>query len=814
MRRVLVLLLTAVSWVITIVPSVGADVRLRVGVYQNAPKIFHDESGRVQGFWPDLIEAIAAKEEWAIEYVTCEWEKCLELLEKGDLDAMPDVAHSATRAVRFTFGKEVVFHSWSQLFHKPDKSIFSILDLSGLRVAALSGSIQEEHLAQRFRELGISSHFVHVSSLKTALSAVKDGTADLGVVNRFFGARLAADYGLVPSGIIVAPSAVLFAFAPGTSSRIIDGFDEAIARLKLDGGSVLSKGLAQLTNPKASTFIPQPVYWATGVGLLFLSLSFGSTLILRRVVARRTQELRDEIREHTAAEKALRDSEERYRLLLDSSGEAIYGVDLYGNCTFANPASLRMLGYHNKQELLGRNMHELIHHTRPDGSPYPEQECRIYQAYRENKGTHVVDEVLWRADGSSFPAEYRSHPLYKEGQVIGSVVAFVDISERQQAEEVLRRTQKMDAIGQLSGGIAHDFNNQLGVVIGYLDYLNRYFPEDEKPHRWVETATKATLRCMSLTRQLLAFSSRQSEKKVVVDLNKELKEMENMITRSVTPEIDVHYALVADLDSVSIDPGEFQDAILNLVINARSAMQGSGKLLIETSNKYLDADYATLNPGVEPGDYLQLILSDTGVGMDKETMAQIFEPFFTTKTTGTGLGLTMVYGFVKRYGGNIEVSSEPGMGSAFRINLPCSTVSKSTPLVEDSGTDVLPIGCETILIVDDEEDLLRLADLYLSGQGYHTLLAKDAAQALEMLATEEKIDLLFSDVVMPGGMNGYELVQHATEQNPGLKVLLTSGFTDKTAVNSSLTRFAAHLLKKPYRKDDLALRIRLVLDEA
>jgi len=314
MMHALVLVLAAVGWAISIVPAVGADITLRVGAYQNAPKISHDESGQVQGFWPDLIEAIVAKKGWATEYVTCEWAKCLEMLENGDLDMMPDVAYSVTRAARFSFGKEIVFHSWSQLFHKPGKNISGILDLSGLRIAALSGSIQEERLVQQLKEFGISSRFVQVNSLKAALSAVKEGIADLGAVNRFSGARLAPEFGLIPSGVVVAPSAVLFAFSPTTSSRIIAEFDEAIAGLKLDGGSILYEGLAKLSTSNTRTIIPRSVYWGIGVGLLFLVFSFGSILLLRRVVANRTRELREEIRERKEVEKALRDSEERYRL--------------------------------------------------------------------------------------------------------------------------------------------------------------------------------------------------------------------------------------------------------------------------------------------------------------------------------------------------------------------------------------------------------------------------------------------------------------------------------------------------------------------
>ncbi|HED13723.1 MAG TPA: PAS domain S-box protein [Gammaproteobacteria bacterium] len=418
-----------------------------------------------------------------------------------------------------------------------------------------------------------------------------------------------------------------------------------------------------------------------------------------------------------------------------------------------------------------------------------------------------------RKDGSLYPVEV--HLQLSSFESVAAFVAIIlDITERRQAENVLRRSQKMEAIGQLSGGIAHDFNNQLGVIIGYLDFLKKHTTNDEKPHLWVDTATKATLRCMDLTRQLLAFSRRQITEKTVVDLNATLKELETMIARSVTPEVKLQYFLADDLWSTEIDPGEFQDAVLNLVINARDAMPGGGMLLVETTNKHLDAGYATLNPGVEPGDYVQLMLSDTGMGMSVETLEHVFEPFFTTKPEGkgTGLGMAMVYGFVKRYGGYIKVYSEPGVGTTIRLYLPRSTASEATVIANNVNEAELSTGCESILIVDDEVDLLALADRYLTDLGYRTLQAENAAQALEILRGAEQIDLLFSDVVMPGGMNGYELAQRATEQRPDLKVLLTSGFTAETIAHNGLARFSAHLLSKPYRKDDLAQRIRFVLD--
>ena len=453
---------------------------------------------------------------------------------------------------------------------------------------------------------------------------------------------------------------------------------------------------------------------------------------------------------------------------------------------------------------------EIIH---PDDR---EQVNTAYMESVENKTPYRIDHRIQISDGTTKHVQERGKTFYDaEGHPVRSVGTVQDVTERVSMEEALRRSQKMDAIGQLSGGIAHDFNNQLGVVIGYLDFLRNHLSGDEKPRQWVDIAIKSTLRCMDLTRQLLTFSRHQAKDKSVVDLNVTLNELETMIARSVTPEVEVQYFLTNKLWQTEIDPGEFQDVILNLVINARDAMPGGGKLLIETSNKYLDAGYIACNPGVAPGDYVQLMLSDTGSGMDKETMEHIFEPFFTTKPKGkgTGLGMAMVYGFAKRYGGNIKVYSEPGVGTTVRLYLPRTKVSKSAAAIENIHEAELPTGSETILIVDDEVDLLQLAGHYLSALGYQTHLAGNTQQALAILERDEQIDLLFSDVVMPGGMNGYELAQQATQQRPGLKVLLTSGFTSKTIAHNGLARFSAHLLSKPYRKADLARQIRIVLDE-
>ncbi len=508
----------------------------------------------------------------------------------------------------------------------------------------------------------------------------------------------------------------------------------------------------------------------------------------------------------------IKKAEEQLRIqatALQVAGNGILITDQNGRIQWVNDAFTNLTGY-SPDEVIGKTPDIL-----KSGKHGPDFYRNIWQT--------ILDKQIWhgelinrRKSGELYTEEQTISSVYDEhGKITHFIAIKQDITERQQTEEALRRSQKMEAIGQLSGGIAHDFNNQLGVILGYLDFLKTLYSKDEKPHKWVETATKAALRCTDLTRQLLAFSRRQSVEKQVTNLNTSLQELETMIARSLTPEVEVKYFLADDLWSTEINTGEFQDVILNLAINARDAMPGGGELLIETSNVYLDAASAELDYGAKTGDYVQLMLSDTGTGMDEETLEHVFEPFFTTKPKdkGTGLGMAMVYGFVKRYQGHIKIYSETGTGTTMHLYLPRCNTSKPVVITSIDEQTKLLGGSESILIVDDEVDLLQLARQHLNNLGYQTRTAENAAQALKILAEDGSIDLLFSDVVMPGGTNGYELAQKATELKPELKVLLTSGYASKMIDQAMLSRFSSHLLSKPYRKAEMAQRIRLVLDE-
>lgn len=555
-----------------------------------------------------------------------------------------------------------------------------------------------------------------------------------------------------------------------------------------------------------------PLGW---MGLIFLLRPLSGRMLIHVDTLQQEITAKEEaIKELDQAEKKLLAEKEQLNVTLHSIGDAVITTDLDGCIVLMNKIAEQLTGW-NYQQATGQPLHTVFNII--SGETRVPCDNPVDKVLISKKVVGLANHtVLVSKKGTEYQIADSGAPIMNQkGEILGVVLVFRDVTRQYQTEETLRRSHKMEAIGQLSGGIAHDFNNQLGIVIGYLDFLEGYAADDEKPRKWVENAARAAQRCVDLTRQLLVFSRRKSGETSVVDINAILRELEVMIARSVTPEVEVEYFLVDDLWPTQINSGEFQDVILNLVINARDAMPEGGKLLIETSNKYLDADYTELNPELKTGDYIQLMISDTGTGMDKKTLDHVFEPFFTTKPEGkgTGLGMAMVYGFLKRYGGDIRIYSELGLGSTMRLYLPRSTTDEVITVINNNHQGALPTGSETILLVDDEIDLLQLAEQYLMDLGYRTCTAERASQALKILAEDKEIDLLFSDVVMPGGINGYELAERATQQHAGLKVLLTSGFTSKTMTHNGLERFAVHLLNKPYRKADLAQRIRQVLDD-
>ena len=498
-------------------------------------------------------------------------------------------------------------------------------------------------------------------------------------------------------------------------------------------------------------------------------------------------------------------SQARYRQVVDLIQEAIW-IHVDGKIVYVNPYAVRMFGAESADDLIGRPVMSMIH---------PEDRARAGDRTRtlteERAAVPLTEMRMLRLDGKTMIVWLHATPFLQDGKA-HVLAAGRDVTAQREAEAQLHQALKMESVGQLTGGVAHDFNNLLTVVIGSLDDVRGRAPEDLQPS--IDSALKAAERGAALIRQMLAFSRRQMLNPQRFNLGDLTRGMEDLLRRTLGDDIEIDMRISPDLWDAMADKGQVENALLNLSINARDAMPAGGKLTIETGNVRLDDDYAAQNAEVVQGDYVMLAVTDTGTGMPPEVIERAFEPFFTTKGVGkgSGLGLSMIYGFAKQSRGHLKIYSEVGHGTTVRLYLPrehAEATVEAAPVVARSDQ---PSGGEWILVVEDDDLVRGLTVSQLRHLGYRVIEAADGPQAQKILDGNQAIDLLFTDVVMPGGMTGRQLAEVAQRRRPTLKTLYTSGYTENSIIHQGKLDPGVHFLSKPFRRQELALKVREVLD--
>jgi PAS domain S-box-containing protein len=481
--------------------------------------------------------------------------------------------------------------------------------------------------------------------------------------------------------------------------------------------------------------------------------------------------------------------------IFETSLDLILVVDRRGTLARVSPSSMNILGY-SPDEMAGRSAKEFLYHEDLDNTRAEMRLARHGRQMRNFECRYV------HRDGHAVPLAWAGVWSEPEGQYffIGR-----DITDRKQAEERLRQSQKMEAIGQLTGGMAHDFNNLLGVIIGNLDLLRSDGELTNRSEELLREAIEAATLGADLTRRLLAFARRQQLEPKPIAINALVAGIVGLLRRTLGEDIPIVVDFDEEVWPIHADPPQLEAALVNLATNARDAMPRGGRLTIATRNRHLDADYAAMHSDLVAQDYAMLEVSDTGDGIAPDVMSRIFEPFFTTKEPGkgSGLGLSMVFGFMKQSGGHINVYSEVGSGTTFRLYLPrYRAIVSAEPVKEPVALG--SAGGETILVVEDNRSMRLVVQRQLVALGFRVLAADSAAAALALLANEP-IDLLFSDIVMPGEMSGFDLARQVAERWPAVKIVLTSGFPE-AKLNGRVGAIGApvRILTKPYRKDDLA----------
>lgn len=528
--------------------------------------------------------------------------------------------------------------------------------------------------------------------------------------------------------------------------------------------------------------------------------------------------LENRVSERTAE---LQISENKLKAIINNATAIIYMKDEQGRYTLVNDRFCQLFCMNDK-DVVGLDDYDIFPAEFAEDYRKNDLDVFVHGVPVEREENALIDNKEYTFISVKFPMKDVNNKTVAVCGISTDITHLKQIEiDRLKLETQLRHVQKMDAVGQLTGGIAHDFNNILNIIYGNLELLESRISNDNIAMERLEKAMKGTLRGADITRKLLNFSRKDAYEVRLVSVNKFIQNIEDLIAKSLTAKIKVEIQLAENLWPVSLDPGDLEDALLNLAINSRDAMPDGGTLVIETANKYLDERYVERNPESKSGDFVMISVSDTGTGFTEENKEKAFEPFFTTKGPGkgTGLGLSMVYGFVQRSGGHLKIYSEAGVGSTIRFYLPRVHVREHVSDINRKNDYKMPVGSETVLVVDDEEGLLDVAVSYLQDLGYKTFSASNGADALKIIRENRDLDLLFSDIIMLGSMDGYQLARAAHGENPALKILLASGFTKKreeylNGESRYLSKLAANLLTKPYNQAELAIAVRQICNNA
>ncbi len=930
--------------------AMANDLIVRIGVYENPPKIFLTEEGKPAGIFIDIIECIAQKEGWQIRYVPGAWGEGLDRLKKGEIDLMPDVAYTADREQTFDFHNTPVLSSWFQVYARKGLSIRSLLDLEGKRISVLDRSVQKDAFSAMTSGFGVNATVISLPDYKKVFEMVAEGKVDAAITNRFYGLSHAKKYGLEDTAVIFHPTNLFFAARKGAPRQLLETLDNHLSNLKSDLQSAYYDSVKRWIGEEVHFKLPDWVKVIILGALVVLLMSLTGSVILKRLVALRTRELQQanlemgkEVRARKGAEENLKLIATKLQMALASSNIGLWDWDLQTNDVWFSPELKRQIGYDDNE--IPNRYEEWEKRLHPEDRPkvmdkiekYLQGHVQVHDvefrlahkdgSYRWIKasgklvfqsrpkarrfmGSHVditerkqAEEALaanynllriagetarfggWRADLNNnictwsetaadihdVPSGYspslreaigfyapewgeritqvfadcseKGIPYDEEMEIItrkgrrvwvrttgepvrnekneiaGVQGSFQDITaqkrtgqEREKLQAQLLQAQKMEAVGRLAGGVAHDYNNMLSVIIGYTELaLDKVTPGDSLRED-LEEVFKAASRSADITRQLLAFARKQTIAPKVIDLNEAVEGMLKMLRRLIGEDIDLFWQPRPGRMPVFLDPSQLDQLLANLCVNARDAIEGVGKLTIETAHVRFDEEYCAGHAGFIPGDFILLAVSDDGCGMDEAVLENIFEPFFTTKGVceGTGLGLSTVFGIVKQNNGFINVYSEPDKGTTFKIYLPLFAGEDAGLTVQE--TTEIPTGHgETVLVVEDETPVLKLVQRILEPSDYTVLTAATPGEAMALAETHAgEIHLLITDVVMPE-MNGRELAEHLHARYPGLKVLFMSGYTANVIAHRGILEKSVNFIQKPFSNRDLSVKVREAL---
>ncbi len=803
--------------------STAAGRIVRVGAYNYPPLLFQDAEEEWQGVYPDILRHVASQEGWELEWHPCSWTDCLQGTADGQLDLLTAIAYSDERATLMAFSQETVLANWGQVYASPGERIETLLDLENQVVV---GMAQDSHwiaLQDMLERMEIPFYRIEVADYQSVFDALEIGMADAGIVSRCFGEAREHDHRVVRTPIIINPIPLRFAAPLGDPDGLLATLDERLVHLKGQTNSIYYQSLAHHMPEAVVTNVPG---WLAPLSMAVIALLAGmggAALWSSQQARHRARELDDttealarESGDRQQAELALQESEARYQLVFEHLSDVVCLVDTDMHILDISPSAQEVFGY-SPDELVGQPVERFFPQ---DAWSQVLEDVQLVLAGIDKTATIYP---LIASDGSIRYGEMVAAPLPQENGREALLVVIRDVTARVQAEEHLRQTQaqlvqahKLESVALLAGGIAHDFNNMLTAIIGYLDLAMLDTPKDSQLYADVMEARHSAERATALTRQLLLFSHQQPMEMHPIDPGQTVQEILNMLERLIGEDIQIVTDLCADPPQIMGDAGQLQQVLMNLCLNARDAMPEGGTLTIRVDQVSLNKQETSQIAQARPGRFVRLSVTDTGIGMSAEVQERIFEPFYTTKPAGqgTGLGLSVSYAIVQDHKGWINVYSEPGRGTTFRVYLPALQMDEAQDDQGATSDALAPLRGhgERILLVEDDNGVRQFATAALTSHGYQVLAAENAAEALQLAEVYGgRFDLVFSDLILPD-RTGLALVRELKDRWPNVAILLSSGYgTDQTHWPAILSQEIL-FVTKPYQLADLIASVRQALD--
>ncbi|OGU17422.1 MAG: hypothetical protein A2076_04585 [Geobacteraceae bacterium GWC2_53_11] len=816
-------------------PAVSAPPQtIRIAAFNFYPAIFQAKDGTVQGFYVDFLKEIAQREGWNIEYVYGNWSDGLARIKTGEVDVLTNVAFTRDRAEFMDYGKTQLLTVWAELYVPADSSIDNIRQVKGKKIALMKGDFNAANFRNLVEKFEIPCQLIEYGNFEEVFQAVSSRQVDGGIVNNTFGAAKQHEYDIKSSGVIFNPFDIYFTVAKGKNRQTLETLDTYLTEWRNAESSPYHQARQRWAHGTAST-IPVIPSWLKNAFILFLGASGVGTafiIMLRIQVKRKTAQLKSECAERQMAQEALEEqtaqleeevddriraeaeqlaSEKRFRELLENVRMLAVTLDTHGSITFCNNFLSQLSGW-EKDDIVGKNWFDTFI---PEGVNTEIKTVFDNVMIGDAHASHFENQIVTR-DGKIRTIVWDNTMLHNPDNSISGVASIgIDVTDHRHLEDQLRHAQKMEAVGQLAGGVAHDFNNILTVIMGYANLLSLGKNLDTRQSDAIEQITSSSEKAAQLTRGLLAFSRKQLLEFKISDLNQIMQHVQKFLVRIIGEDIQLKL-IINDLKlPVSVDNGQIEQVLINLATNARDAMQKGGVLTIETGIREIDAAAEHVHgfDSVVPGRYACITVSDTGGGMDTETCARIFEPFFTTKEVGkgTGLGMAIVYGIVRQHNGFINVYSEPGMGTIFRVYLPL--VAEEQANCDEKEVPQPPQGgSETILLAEDDDAVRKLESTVLTQFGYDVIEAEDGQDAVDLFAANrDRISLILMDMIMPK-KSGKEAYAEICQLKPRVRILYCSGYTAEFMQNRGVSEEGIDLITKPVQPMELLRRVREKLD--